>query len=296
MPRGFGADTRLQNGLRDYGFGSPSNLGAGAGGDQGFGSFDLVPQGINPQPPSLDHRYYPDDGGEIVRIVGDWPSRGPYRIRLTDDGGATLHPLGLVGCYSGVIGQGASCYTDRFQRVLPFVLPPLPGPYPRAYDIWVDRGDLGGGILIRKIISGELSVYVRTQAEEIYSVRQTFPPLYKTSARSWALEDLTLPDLPTPPLETLTRALGQVAQQTGGSPQTRLRLPLVYGSAVATVESTLGFPSFGELWIGGYRYSYTARGDDFFSGLALIGGSDAREVPTKTSVTCHAAAVTNSIW
>jgi len=289
MPQGFGASSRFDAVESNGGFGSPSAEGAyPVVGALGFGSPspDWLAQNPNVQPYHLDFTNYPDDGGVVVRIVGSFPRTGPWTVRITSDGGATLHPLGEGGCYSGVVGKGAECYTDRNARVLMFVLPPVPLG---VYDIWLDDPTVGtlGAV---KII-GQITVIRRGQAEEVYATRRTFPPRFKTGARGWSLEDATLPALPTPPLETLTRAFGQVAQQAGGSPQTRLLLPLEFGDVVAHVETTLGFPTSGEVWVGPRRYSYSSTTADQLLGLVLLTSTDALPIPALTEVTCHAPAV-----
>jgi hypothetical protein len=293
--RGFGSPSSLINGTPDLGFGSPSDLiGAPAVGDHGFGSAVLAPgaEQVEILPYYLRRNDWPDDGGHIVRVFGSWPSRGPWRVRLTPDAGATLYPLGKVGCYSGIIGQGHLCYTTPSLRTLAFVLPPLPlgGPY----DLWIDRVFDAAAVAAVRVIVSDITVVVRAQAEEVYSARQTMPPLYLTGPRSWALEDLTLPTLPTAPIYTITRALGQVAQQAAGSPQTRLIGPLVSTDTKATVETTIGFPDVGEVWIGPRRYSYASRGATDFVGIVLLTASDALPLAAKTEVTLHAPAYFSS--
>ena len=292
--RGFGSDSRFTSQPElNAGFGRPSSIGSSVTtGAEGFGSTTPLwaPQAAAVLPYTTQYEDYPDDGGSIVRLVGSvWPVRGPWVVRLTSDSGATFHPSDNVGCYSGTVGNGHLCYTDRFQRVLPFVLPPLPVG---TYDVWVDWAGLpafGASKLV-----AVLDVVTRNSAEEVYSIRRTYPPRYRTGPRAWSLEDATLPSMPLTPLRCLTRALGQVAQQMGGSPQTRLLQPFTLDDAFAEVESTLGFPPAGEIWIGPLRYSYaslTASPNRFVT-LTVIGGSaDTVTLPALTEVTCHAPAI-----
>ncbi len=292
MPGGFGDDSRHLNGLgADSGFGSPSSLSSPS--DAGFGSVrELRDPGLRIAPWHFQHTLYPDEGGVLVRVMGAFPNRGPWRVRLTPDAGATLHPLGKVGCYGGIIGKAHACYTNPEQTALVFVLPPLAVGY---YDVWMDElapEDIAGGVVgpVRLVLGG-LTVIVRNPCEETYSVRATYPPRFKTGVRAWELEDGTLPALPTPPLETFTRTLGQVAQQTGGSPQSRLALALVPDAAIIVVQSTIGFPDAGEVWVRERRYAYTSKTVVWFEGLTLLTADDRRTIPKLTEVTCHAPAL-----
>ena len=291
--RGFGSDSRFtsQPGA-NAGFGRPSTVGSSAtSGAEGFGAppASWSAQAPYVSPYTVEYETYPDDGGSIVRLGGLWGVRGPWVVRLTDDSGATFHPADSVGCYSGVVGNGHLCYTDRFKRTLPFVLPPLDVG---TYDIWVDLANLG--LWGSTKLVGSLEVVTRNSAEEVYSIRRTYPPRYRTGPRSWGLEDGTLPDMPLTPLRCITRALGQVAQQVGGSPQTRLLQNFTLGDSYADVESTLGFPASGEVWIGPLHYSYESLSASprRFVTLTIIGGSaDVLALPALTEVTCHAPAI-----
>ena len=291
--RGFGSDSRFtsQPSL-NAGFGRPSSIGSSATtGAEGFGAppaFWSV-QAPAVLPYTVQYEDYPDDGGSVVRLIGSWPSRGPWIVRLTPDSGTTFYPTDNVGCYSGTVGNGHLCYTDRFRRVLAFVLPPLDVG---TYDIWIDWAGLG--LFGASKLIGDLDVVVRNSAEEVYSIRRTYPPRYRTGPRSWGLEDATVPAMPLTPLRCITRSLGQVAQQIGGSPQTRLLQNFSLGDSYAEVESTLGFPLTGEIWIGPLHYSYTSlsASPNRFVALTLINGyADTITLPALTEVTCHAPAI-----
>ena len=291
--RGFGSDSRLTSQpALNAGFGRPSSIEISATtGAEGFGAPPTFWSVQEPYvlPYEIQYADYPDDGGCIVRMGGNWGVRGPWVVRLTSDSGATFHPADRVGCYSGTIGNGHLCYTDRFKRVLPFVLPPLPVG---TYDIWVDLANLG--LWGSTKLVGSLDVVVRNSAEEVYSIRRTYPPRYRTGPRSWGLEDATVPAMPLTPLRCITRSLGQVAQQIGGSPQTRLLQNFSLGDSYAEVESTLGFPLTGEIWIGPLHYSYTSlsASPNRFVALTLINGyADTITLPALTEVTCHAPAI-----
>lgn len=289
MPGGFGSDSRFSGALgADEGFGSPD---LGSPSDFGFGSASRFRDpGLVVLPYSFEYAAYPDEGGVPVRLMGAFPHRGPWRVRITSDAGATLHPVGRAGCYSGVIGQAHHCYTNFFQNALVFVLPPVPIG---SYDVWVEEL-VGGAVAMGplRIIVGDLVVTVRNPCEQTYGYRAAFPPRFKTGPRTWELEDGSLPEHPTRPLETISRAAGQVLQQSGGTPQTRLALfPLLPDATLIQVQSTLGFPETGEVWVRDRRYSYTSKGPGFFAGVVLLTADDRREIPVLTEVTLHAPAL-----
>jgi hypothetical protein len=290
MPGGFGSDTRHDNALgADAGFGSPGGLLSTQ--DYGFGSGSRFRDPVlQIMPYSFQYPLYPDEGGVLVRIMGQFPIRGPWRVRITSDAGATLHPVGKVGCYSGVIGQGYLCHTNFYRNALVFVLPPVPVG---LYDVWVEEVTPAAmAIGPTRIIVGGLSVVVRNPCEQTYGYRQMFPPRYDgTGVRAWELEDGSLPTHPTAPLATLSRAAGQVLQQSGGTPQTRLSAAVAPDATVINVQSTLGFPDDGEIWVRERRYSYTSKSASLFSGCTLLTADDRRTIPVLTEVTCHAPAL-----
>ena len=289
MPRGFGSFSALSTQLGDLGFGSPTPAGGPSPGDLGFGSEQGLPVGLSIVQPALEYDQYPDDGGVIVRVLGQWPNTGPFVIRIQSTGGGVLYPEGKPGCYSGIIGQGHLCYTDPTSRLLSFVLPPLPVG---SYNLIVQTGS--NPLIVQQVTVPGLTVIRRLQADEVYRARQTFPPTTYGAAgpRDWALEDTTLPDgEDLNPLRSWTRATGQIWQQTNGTPQTRLLAPLGVSDTTATVESTLAFPPTGEAWIGPRLYSYTGLTATTLTGLSLVSSSDGRTIPTLTEVTLNAAAI-----
>ncbi len=67
---------------------------------------------------------YPEDGGSLVEVAADWPSGGPFLVRLRDALG-NYHPAVDQGCSSAVPGQGDACYANASWRYLRFALPRL---------------------------------------------------------------------------------------------------------------------------------------------------------------------------
>lgn len=60
-------------------------------------------------------------------------------------------------------------------------------------------------------------------------------------------------------LEALTYAFGKELQFLGGGPKTRLVRPLTYLDPFMRVESTLGFPRAGTVFVGKTQVSYTSK-------------------------------------
>nr|CAB4128541.1 hypothetical protein UFOVP114_40 [uncultured Caudovirales phage] len=194
-----------------HGFGSPDTL-AGladpAGFDWGFGDDPDLPGGSNPAPdpgfgdiptglsalhPALpsDGHVYPDDGGDLVTLTGDWSQAlpvalGPYRVRLFDAAGQTWPPPERAdGCYSALLGKGSGCETDIGRTTLTFGLPRLP---PGVYDIEVAWGDAFSDTLL---LQGALRVIWRGRAQQVYSLRGAgFPPKLDVGARSLLIEPI----------------------------------------------------------------------------------------------------------
>lgn len=287
MPRGFGSYSALSTPGADTGFGAPTNT--DHPGARGFGSPGILPHGLGIMFAGLEYDAYPDDGGEVVRLIGDWPSRGPYRVRVQLTAGGVLEPEGKPGCYSGLIGQGHLCYTDPLRQVLSFILPPLE---PGEYTVHVYAGE--SAALGATVSVGGLTVVRRLHADEIYRARAVFPPTTYPAAgpRDWGLEDASLiPGGEMGPLRSITRMLGQIWQQTNGMPQTRLITTLAFGDTAASVETTLAFPSSGQIWIGGRKYAYNGKTATSFTGLTAVSSDDGTEIPPLTEVALDASAL-----
>jgi hypothetical protein len=128
--RGDGSPSGLGDAPVDWGDGSPTPASWDAdSADLGDGSpsaFGLVAELVG-------GRVFRDDGGEIVELRAEWPTVGPFRVRLYDVEGAAVPSD--VYLHSGVPGQGALAYANAARDTLRCVLPPAP---PGIYTIRIE--------------------------------------------------------------------------------------------------------------------------------------------------------------
>lgn len=186
------------------GFGSPDGSG-----DLGFG--DVVAVGAVPlvedwgfgDVPPLDFllltvlgdkdrevAVWPDSGGEIVRLVGNWPLRGPYRVQLVDAFSGAVYPDASEGYVTAPVVVDAlgiavgredrhALFTEDGNRRqvgirLPFILPPCP-----ASVYHIDLKWPTGALRIEDAIR----VVHRGRALEVWRVRAAWPELHDVGAR-----------------------------------------------------------------------------------------------------------------
>lgn len=71
-------------------------------------------------------------------------------------------------------------------------------------------------------------------------------------------------------LDAMTETFGEAIQRYSGRPQTLVVSNFKATDSVLFVESTLGFPSKGMLFIGGRKYSYTAKDSMAFRGVSTL--------------------------
>lgn len=71
-------------------------------------------------------------------------------------------------------------------------------------------------------------------------------------------------------IEALTSAIGEEFETTFGVRSTRLMGELAPTDTQALVESTLGFPESGRVWISGLAYTYTGKTSGTLEGLAAV--------------------------
>lgn len=301
--RGFGTPIDTNADPYDWGFGAPSpdewdaselELGFGEPLDTAF-----VPVIVSGLP-------LPDDGGEIVSLAGDWPDlgnppgqpSGPFRVRLIDGDGVTWpDPARVLGCYSARVtlrngGKGPYCETDIRRRTLDFSIPPLP---PGTYDVEVAWGPHWSTKLL---LEAAVSVIYRLRSHQEYGMRVTYPNRYAVGPRVPQMEPLLLAadettlraEFPMGPLRVLTRAFAEEIQILGGVPMTLLTAPLAWNAWFAVVETTLGFPPAGAVFIGGRRYTYASKTNTQLRWL-VADQNDGTEIPVRADVVLDVTAV-----
>lgn len=260
--RGFGSSYDGDEPF-DWGFGDPTPDEIGAG-DRGFGS-----PADGSFPAYIVHRQIPDDGGTILSIPGQWPIRGPYRVRLQRGPTVYPDPATTLGCYSAIPtprggGKGSLCEATRDLAALVFSVPPLP---PGTYDVVVAWGVAWGESLT---LPGAFTVVYRGRCPGEYRLRSAFPGRARTGPRSDMQSPLLTADresvirdaFPMNIRETLTGAIAQEFQTVHGRPQTRTVLDLGPDDDSVQVETLLAFPESGAFYCGGRRYTYTETADD----------------------------------
>lgn len=263
----IGTDSDAQPG--DWGFGSPEPS-PYHDGDTGFGSpFTGLTVEIVAALPG--DGTFGDDGGYIVEVRAEWPVTGPYRFRLID--GADEYPE-TTYCYSAVAGQGTACHVANvgvdFCR---FALPVAP---PATYDLQIEWGDNYGS---SALVVGAITIVTRNRAREVFAYRNRLPSIYKAGARTSNREPLSgFNGPPWQPMEALTMTLGRQLQRLTGVPMTRVAADFGTGDVTLTVETTLGFPDDGLIWLDGRLYTYEGRTATTFTGVATHDGLERTQI------------------
>ena len=99
-------------------------------------------------------------------------------------------------------------------------------------------------------------------------------------------------ELPWGLLEAYTMSVGRQIQRQIGVPMTRVRVDFSATATVLEVETTLGFPSSGELWLDGRRHTYTGTTASTFTGVSTTDGIERLlTIGVKTIVTPYLPAV-----
>ena len=221
---GFGSpDDLVIDDVYDYGFGDPSPSVPITVIDWGFGDVPTLPPEFIV---ADDAGLYPDDGGEIIVLRGEWPIVGPYHVQLLqsatgqefpDSGTApgTYAPVMLTGlgkarkrgspywCYTGIKPKapGVDPSTTVSDGNLSFVLPHVPCG---TYDIKVSWGaslypppedsddpDVLSHVFTTDTTLAEaLRVIYRNRSREQWRVRSAFPEHYTVGAKGERLETL----------------------------------------------------------------------------------------------------------
>jgi hypothetical protein len=143
----------------------------------------------------------PDDGGEIIELRAEWPTTGPWRVKMIQGYTATTFPLAsspLPYCSSPVPGFAERCYTNEIEveelgtlvtkpgSILRFVLPVLPTG---SYDVKLEA-DAPGLLNTTVTLEGVCEVIYRNRAVETYSFRRRFPQSFTLGVREISTEPL----------------------------------------------------------------------------------------------------------
>lgn len=91
-------------------------------------------------------------------------------------------------------------------------------------------------------------------------------------------------------LDTLTEAFGEAVQRLSGRPQTFVVSEHSPSDSSLFVESTLGFPDSGSVFVGGGEYTYSAKTPMSFTAFAPVQFSN-RPLTEKDLVTCNVRAI-----
>ena len=245
-------------------------------GDEADGTEDV---GYGDEAPSVDAFYvatldgddvfegvpmYSDEGGHVVTLVGDWPSRGPFRVLLFDATGRSWGTAGSssAGAFGGTPALGIDCYADRSRKRLRFALPALPCAPP--FDVTANYGVrvLEGATVIAEREEVLLVVPRNRPWPEAYSLAKNLG-FYGTRAGAFdprsedPASDANRP--PYSPWKALARAFGRSLRAVSGSPVTRVRGDHAAGATELLLETVLAFSPAGGLWVDGKRIRYRGR-------------------------------------
>ena len=259
--------------VTDRGYGSPSSPG-----DLGYGSptallgLDAEDLGYGSPTGAVaafleTGTIYPDDGGEIVIVIGTWDPLDSYTIHLRENGGSVLYPpaADALGAYSCFPGEGVSCRARG--RRLRFALPEAP---PGLYDVLIS-GSLSSATMLAAV-----TIIYRQRSSYVDALRRWFPSDWRTGPAfprddvrlEAANETLIRADFPQTPLKMLTRAIGQELDIISGRPETVLTATLAEDDVTIPVETTLAFDTSGTVFIEGRRWTYSAKTATTLTGAA----------------------------
>lgn len=98
--------------------------------------------------------------------------------------------------------------------------------------------------------------------------------------------------MPWGPLEALTCAFGRQLQYVNGYPTTRITSNFAPTATTLNVETTLGFPATGQIWVNDLLCTYTGITDNTFTGVSASSGeSRYYTYGVRTEVSLHIPSV-----
>lgn len=263
---GFGAPSYANNppSIYDAGFGSPYDT---QGRATGFGStFDVGLTDVEIEGGLFS---IGDDGGVRIDLIGNWfqySSVNPpaylnmFRVVFVK---GTTRTFALPAFVGHPPTRQGYVYSNLAQTRLYAYVPPLDTG---TYDIEIFWGyDFPENKIV---LEDAFEVIARNRSLGQYTIRSLLPSHYDAGCRVFAQDDLSK-DYTV--LETLTRSLGEFLQGLTGKPLTKLTVDYPEGNASLSVESTLGFPSKGDLFVNGIHLSYTGKTSTSFTGITQSG-------------------------
>lgn len=247
----------------DWGFGTPTpvslehGLEAIRGADTGFGSPFQPNEG--PVFVFAEGDLIPEDGGVLIQVCRDWRGSfpdvapqgplGPFVVDIVNaTSGASVKAIGDIG---------ASCFTNFYQDRLPLVVPPLPQGDYNLHIEWL------GGLNSLDVVNA-FSVGPAPRCEFAYTIRQHIPSWLNKGPQEVELD----PDnRVTSNLGVITKSIGEMLQGFYGRPCTATTVALAYGASEITVESTIGFPESGAVFVEDVRFTYTGKTTTTLTGV-----------------------------
>lgn len=250
----------------ETGFGSPYiNLGFGSPyhptvRSTGFGSpYDLVVSSSH-----VDNALLPNHGGVRLHIYADWKTLaqstkfpfqlGGFKVSFIDDQG-----VAQAISHGGYPQSKGQCFTDIWQTYVICYVPPLEKG---TYSILVQWGS-------DKSLRLDQSIQIvdRYRASSVYSLRKQIPPALKTGARD-ILVDSIQNKYKFDVLESVLLTIGEQIHSIVGQPTTCLTHDFDdLNDQVLYVESTLGFPPQGSIFVENRLFTYTSKTTNAFGGI-----------------------------
>lgn len=166
---GFGdVDVDWENGENGIGFGDPEGVET----DQLF----LLPFGSS-------IKVYPDDGGIVAELLGNFSATGSqyFRVKVADSATGELFPKApLLGCKAVKVNtQNQELRPELDGQRLRFAVPPLP---PAVYDVYVYYGP--GFAAVMPAYVGAFRVVRRHWSDEVHRIRNKLPSVYSAAVRA----------------------------------------------------------------------------------------------------------------
>jgi len=281
--RGYGApDTQTATSaltVPDWGWGdAPPASWTSSTADYGWGS-DHGP--AIPSYLELDTTRIGDDGGYQISIRGDFPRRGASAFARPTGFSVVLSLNGVeYPCYSGRAGEGEVCSTDLRAQTLSAYSPALAVG---DYSVYVRYDSIEQD-------AGQISVERRARTYHEYALRDAYPSVYATETRHMRLDSILDQSAPSADQEThtnvyhLTRSLGQsLAEFCASGVLTRITSDFSPSATTLLVESTLGFPQSGGVYVGGVLCHYSGRTETTLTNITRPLGQ-VRTIPRGESV------------